>query len=49
MRLELPILVGTVATGWTIAVGGVIPAVVDAGVGWLMASSWRKRAARYDS
>lgn len=44
---ELPVLLSSLLTGWTLTCGGLLPALVDAGVGWLLSSAWQRRAERY--
>ncbi|CAM9254074.1 unnamed protein product [Ascophyllum nodosum] len=46
MLFELPVLLSTIFTGWTLTAGGLIPAVADAAVGWLLSSAWQRRSAR---
>eukprot|EP00752_Nemacystus_decipiens_P008472 g7570.t1 len=46
MVFELPVLLSAVLTGWTLSCGGLIPAMADAGVGWLLSAGWRRRAER---
>ncbi|CAN0177099.1 unnamed protein product [Scytosiphon promiscuus] len=46
MVFELPVLLSTLFTSWTLTFGGLIPALADACVGWLMSSVWRRRAER---
>lgn len=46
MVFELPVLLSTAFTGWALSCGGLIPALADAGVGWLLSSGFRRRAER---
>ena len=47
MVFELPVLLSAVLTGWTLSCGGLIPALADAGVGWLLSVGWQRRAERW--
>lgn len=47
MVFELPILLSSLFTSWALTCGGLIPALADAGVGWLMSSVWQRRAERW--
>ncbi|CAB1119381.1 unnamed protein product [Ectocarpus sp. CCAP 1310/34] len=49
MVFELPVLLSSLLTGWTLTCGGLLPALVDAGVGWLLSSAWQRRAERLRS
>lgn len=47
MVFEVPVLLSAVFTGWALTCGGLIPALADAGVGWLLSAGWRRRAERW--